>query len=172
MKRETALVPISVTVLFLLLFALIGWRTEEVLAHSHWEDLVGSSRDEIASADEAIENADSALAAAQDQEGKDATELGTQISKIEQQSSTVESLANELQPLTSFVDVQEADQQISSGVPDPLGRSDDADENYEIITPDNFRDEYSKYSGVSESLTIERKKLTSLTKALNEELGR
>ena len=171
-KHEKALLPISVAVLFVLLLALVGWRTESVLAHSHWEDLVGSSRDKIATAEEAIANAEDALTAAHNQEGSDTADLTTQTSKIEQQTDIVGALVTDLQPVTSFIEIKDVDQQISSGVPDPLGRSDDADEHYEIITPDNFRDEYSKYSGINESLTIERKKLTSLTKALNEELGR
>lgn len=170
MKREKVLVPISVTLLFVLLFGLIGWRTEEVLAHAHWEDLVGSSRDQIAMAEDAIQNADDAVAAAQGHEGTSTTDLSTQMGKIEQQATTVESLSHDLEPITAFIEIQESDQQISSGVPDPLGRSNDADENYEIITPDNFREEYSKYSGVEESLKVERKTLTSLTKALNKEL--
>ncbi|PWF27384.1 hypothetical protein DD236_03080 [Ancrocorticia populi] len=170
-KHDKVVLPISVALLFVLLLALIGWRTESVLAHSHWEDLVGSSRDQIASAQEAIDDANDALTAAHDQQGT-GSDLSAQISKIEQQAKTVDSLVNDLQPVTSFIDIKEEDEQVSSGVPDPLGRSDNADEHYEILTPDNFRDEYSKYSGVSESLTIERKKLTSLTKALDEELGR
>lgn len=172
MKHDKVVLPISVAVFFVLLLALIGWRTESVLAHSHWEDLVGSSRDKIATAEEAIANAEDALTAAHNQEGSDTADLTTQTSKIEQQTDIVGALVTDLQPVTSFIEIKDVDQQISSGVPDPLGRSDDADEHYEIITPDNFRDEYSKYSGINESLTIERKKLTSLTNALNEELGR